>query len=90
MRMIKACMIVLQTASLKIPFIDKEREGRRKNVNKIDTREYSGLDEKDSVQCKRSFQQQLTMLGVLMDLTHCIADKIGALSNGQKTLDGIL
>jgi len=46
--MIKASVDVLQSASLKIPFIDTE--GRRKNLNKIDTSECRGLDEKDSVQ----------------------------------------
>lgn len=57
---IKAGVILLQLASLKIPFIEKE--GMKSNLNKTDTRKCSGLNEKDSFEWKRSFQQHLIKL----------------------------
>ena len=58
---IKAGVVLLQLASLKIPFIEKD--GRKSNLNKTThTRKCSGLNEKDSFEWKRSFQQHLIKL----------------------------
>lgn len=42
--MIGVCTVILQSASLNIPLIDMQG-----NLNNDDTRECSGLDDKDSV-----------------------------------------
>lgn len=76
--MIKVCTVILQSASLNIPLIDMQG-----NLNNDDTRECSGLDDKDSVDPingKEIFNSNGLVSHLTETASPCIADKNGTFS----------